>query len=129
MRFGTAARAFHATQHASRTLLHASPYLQRPAESQVNAAGITCALKHSLQESVNKMPNEIGKTRYYKTIFLYETIRMLNLYETLRRLKYSILQKKYRDNSFGKAFDWNWEEINFNRIALVDLSCWERMRI
>ncbi len=67
------------------------------------------------------MPNEIGKTRYYKTIFLYETIRMLNLYETLRRLKYWILQKKYRNNSFGKAFDWNWEEINFNRIALVNL--------
>jgi hypothetical protein len=54
---------------------------------------LTYTLKHSLQESVNKIPNEIGKTRYYKTIFLYETIRMLNLYETLRRLKYLILQK------------------------------------
>ncbi|MGH6848139.1 MAG: class I SAM-dependent methyltransferase [Methylocella sp.] len=36
-------------------------------------------------------------------------------------MKYWILQKKYRNNSFDKEFDWNWEEIHFNRIALVNL--------
>jgi hypothetical protein len=67
------------------------------------------------------MSNKIVQSRYYKTIFLYETLRRINLYETLRGMKYWILQKKYRKNSFGKAFDWNWEETNFNRIALVNL--------
>jgi hypothetical protein len=67
------------------------------------------------------MSNKIVPTPYYRTIFRYEILRKLNLYETLRKFKYWILQKKYRKNSFSKSFDWNWGETNFNRIALVNL--------
>jgi hypothetical protein len=67
------------------------------------------------------MSNKITQTRYYKTIFAYEILRTLNIYEQIRSLKYLILQKMYIKHSFSKTFDWKWEETNFNRIALVNL--------
>jgi hypothetical protein len=86
---------------------------------------LTSNLERSLEATENKMSNKIVQTPYYKTIFLYETRRRLNLYETIRNLKYRlknwIRQNKYRQHSFGKAFDWNWKETNYNRIALVNI--------
>jgi hypothetical protein len=37
------------------------------------------------------------------------------------RLKAKISQKKYAVNAYPKSFGWDWKEINYNRIALVNL--------
>jgi len=66
------------------------------------------------------MSNEIAQTAYYKQTFLYKTLRYF-FGPIRRRLRYSILKKQYGKHSFNKAFDWNWQETNFNRIALVNL--------
>jgi hypothetical protein len=36
-------------------------------------------------------------------------------------LRAKALQIKYKHNSFDKVFNWDWGQINFNRIALVNL--------
>lgn len=36
-------------------------------------------------------------------------------------IKSYILQLMWRHNSYNKTFEWDWDEINFNRIAIVNL--------
>jgi hypothetical protein len=37
-------------------------------------------------------------------------------------IKYKINLFKYSKNSYSKSFNWDWESINYNRIALVNLA-------
>lgn len=64
---------------------------------------------------------------YFKRTRLYKTLRYFFLPIRLFRaqiksdIKIFALQKKYRKNSFDKAFEWDWKSTNYNRIAVVNL--------
>jgi SAM-dependent methyltransferase len=42
-------------------------------------------------------------------------------YNFVRARYYHYLQSKYKNHSFIESFDWDWEAINYNRIALLNL--------
>ena len=54
-----------------------------------------------------------------------ESLRKSKVYKGLRYIfrpvYLKILEIKYQKNSYGKEINWNWGEINYNRIALVNL--------
>lgn len=38
-----------------------------------------------------------------------------------KKVKYKALQQQYQHNAYDKAFDWDWDAVPYNRIALVNL--------
>jgi hypothetical protein len=43
------------------------------------------------------------------------------IYQALRSLKYRLLARKWSDHADDRRFDWNWNEINYSRIAVINL--------
>lgn len=56
----------------------------------------------------------------YKDSATYQYLRSL-VKPFWATLKHRRDIRKYAHHSYSKSFDWNWESINFNRIALVNL--------
>ena len=61
-------------------------------------------------EAISKIKNK-NILKKYMVHFFGPVIRFLrNIY----------FNHKYRENSYDKKFNWDWNELNYNRIALVN---------